>query len=224
MRTRTPQSASSNQDAYRKAFVRRVHQLLSMAYQSMAPVEKWGLKHEEDISGELARLIDETLDELSEPWMRFFSLEPERHVDEPHLPLSKRRLGKRRRRMDFRFRCRQRRPVLRFVYEAKLLQDSGSYQDLLGESGLGRFLDKKYSRDDRFAGLLGFVAVNTTVFHATKVEVELKSSPSRYRMIEGGDWALAKWPALLKLESYKTKHHRPSMADVEIFFTFLRFC
>lgn len=223
MRKRQPASSNDNHDAYRKVFVRRVHQLLDTAYAGMKPVKKWGLKAEEEISGELARLIDQALDSLSQPWMRFFSLEAERHVDEPKVPLSKRRLGKRRRRMDFRFRCRLRKPVLRFVYEAKLLSDSGSYQDLIGENGLGRFLTKKYAAEDTCAGLLGFVVVSDLQFHAAAVSEALTQHPKDYRMSAGNAWKSVRW-AGLGLCSYVTQHTRRRSHDLEVYHTFLKFC
>lgn len=222
MRKRQPTSSNENHAAYQKAFVRRVHQLLDIAYTSMKPVRKWGFKAEEDISGELARLIDEALDSLSQPWMKFFSLEAERHVDEPKVPFSKRRLGKKRRRMDFRFRCRLRKPVLRFVYEAKLLSDSGAYQDLIGENGLGRFLTKKYAAEDACAGLLGFVVNGNMDDEAAKVAVALKADPKRYRIVTNGTWKEHRWLGL-SLQSHRTFHSRRKDDVFEVYHTFMKF-
>lgn len=221
MRKRQPAS-NENHDAYQRAFVRRVHQLLDMAYAGMKPVKKWGLKAEEDISGELARLIDEALDSLSQPWMKFFSLEAERHVDEPKVRFSKRRLGKRRRRMDFRFRCRLRQPVLRFVYEAKLLSNSGAYQDLIGENGLGRFLTRKYAAEDACAGLLAFVVVSDLRFHAAKVSDALTQHPRDYRLAADNAWKPVRW-AGLGLCCFLTQHARRNSPDLEVYHTFLKF-
>lgn len=223
MRKRQPTFSNENHDAYKKVFVRRVHQLLDMAYAGMKPVRKWGLKAEEDISGELSRLIDEALDSLSQPWMKFFSLEAERHVDEPKIPFSKRRLGKRRRRMDFRFRCRLRKPVLRFVYEAKLLSDSGAYQDLIGENGLGRFLTKKYAAEDACAGLLGFVVNGNMDGEAAKVAAALKADPKKYRIVTNGMWKEHRWTGL-SLQSHCTCHSRRKDDVFEVYHTFMKFC
>lgn len=224
-RRTTPVSNNANHGEYRRLFVLRVHQLLALAYDRMGTAgkwSKWSPMKEEDISGEMARHIDEVLDGLSKPWMRFLSLEPERHVDEPHVPMRKRRIGKHRRRMDFRFRCRERSPILRFVYEAKLLTDSGSYQDLIGESGLQRFLDSRYARNDEVAGLLGYVQISTEATHAQRVEAALMSDKSAYRLSPTGDWKPVKWPGLA-LCSFTTKHTRPRLAEIEIYHTFLRF-
>jgi|GEM_PF-2899869 len=217
-----PAADSSIRDDHRRIFMERVHRLLFLAYGRMLPAKKWAHHKEEDISGELARHIDEVLDSLSQPWMKFYSLEAERHVDEPHLPLAKRRLGKHRRRLDIRFRCRQRSPILRFIYEAKLLTDTGSYQDLLGDSGLSRFLDKRYARSDNAAGLIGYVQIGEEAEHADRVRADLEKRSHSCRLVQNSSWTECRWPGCV-FRSHVTQHHRDRLPDILIFHTFLRF-
>lgn len=223
-RRATNTGRSENHDDYHATFVRRVHQLIEAGYQRMRqeepkkPFEFWA---EEEISGELARHIERVRDELTQSWMRFFSLAPERHVDEPHLSEEKRRLGKRRKRLDFQFTCCQRKPVQRFISEAKSLKQSGAAQ-LLDEDGLGRILRGQYARGDSAAGLLGYVQLATVAAHATALESELTTQAANYGITTDGRWVrvtFAGGPA----NTFRTRHRRAKLADVTIFTTLLLF-
>ena len=220
-RRATNTGRSENHDDYHATFVRRVHQLLEAGYQRMQPVKRYEMWKEEDISGELARHVDDVLDGSSAPWMRFYSLAPERHVDEPHLPEKKRRLGKHRKRLDFRFTCRQRVPVQRFIFEAKSLKQSGTAQ-LLDEDGLGRILRGAYAREDSAAGLLGFVQLATVAAHATALESELTTQAANYGVAADGHWTriiIVHCPE----HTFRTRHRRKGLSDVTIFTTLLLF-
>lgn len=214
---------SENRGDYHAAFVRCVHQLLECGYQRMQPVNRFEYRKEEEISGELARHIDEVLNERAESWMHYYSLAPERHVDEPHLPLAKQRLGKRRKRLDFQFTCRPRKPtpVQRFIFESKSLKQSSAAQ-LLDEDGLGRILCGQYAREDISAGLLGYVQNFTVAHHAAALENELKGKPADYGITPDGQWTrirFAKGPA----ETFRTKHRRGQFPKIAIFTTLLPF-
>ena len=220
-RRATNTGRSENHDDYHATFVRRVHQLLEAGYQRMQPVKRYEMWKEEDISGELARHVDDVLDGSSAPWMRFYSLAPERHVDEPHLPEKKRRLGKHRKRLDFRFTCRQRTPAQRFIFEAKSLKQSGTAQ-LLDEDGLGRILRGAYAREDSAAGLLGYVQLGTVATHAIALEGELTTRAANYGITTDGRWTrvtFAGGPA----NTFRTRHRRVKLATVTIFTTLLLF-
>ncbi len=187
----------------------------------MRPVKKFELWKEEEISGELGRHIDDVLDELGNSWMRFYSLSPERHVDEPHLAVAKRRLGKRRKRLDFRFVCRQRTPIHRIIFEAKALKQSGASQ-LLDEDGLGRILCGHYAREDIAAGLLGYVQTGTADTHAKALENELSLNPTVYAISTMGKWTeitFAKGP----LACFRTIHRRTNLPDIVVYTTLLLF-
>jgi len=212
---------SENHDDYHAVFVHCVHQLLESAYQRMQPVKRFELWKEEEISGELGRHIDEVLDEFGKPWMRFYSLAPERHVDEPHLPVPKRRLGKRRKRLDFRFTCRQRKPIQRFIFEAKSLKQSSAAQ-LLDEDGLGRILRGQYAREDIAAGLLGYVQISTVAFHAKTLEDELVARATNYGIVANGQWTRVGFlngPS----EVFRTKHSRGKLPEITVFTTLMPF-
>lgn len=221
-RRTTNTERSGNHDDYHAIFVQRVHQLLEAGYQRMKatkprkPFDVWA---EEEISGELARHVDDALDELSAPWMHFYSLAPERHVDEPHLPERTRRLGKRRKRLDFRFTCRQRNPVLRFIFEAKSLKQSGASQ-LLDEDGLGRILRGQYAREDPAAGLLGYVQIATAAAHVTALENEISAHPGDYGITDDGQWSRITFSEGPE-NTFRTKHRRAKLPEVTIFTTLL---
>ena len=220
-RRATNSGRSENHDDYHATFVRRVHQLIETGYQRMQPVKQYEMWKEEDISGELARHVDDVLDSSSAPWMRFYSLAPERHVDEPHLPKKKRRLGKHRKRLDFRFTCRQRMPVQRFIFEAKRLKQSGTAQ-LLDEDGLGRILRGAYAREDSAAGLLGYVQIAAAAAFATALENELAVRGADYGVATDGPWTriiIVHGPDY----TFRTRHRRNNLPDVTIFTTLLPF-
>lgn len=187
----------------------------------MHPVKQYELWKEEEISGELGRHIDDLLDELGNSWMRFYSLAPERHVDEPHLPDPKRRLGKRRKRLDFRFTCRQRKPVHRFIFEAKSLKQSGASQ-LLDEDGLGRILCGHYAREDIAAGLLGYVQTSTVETHTKTLEEELTLRAEDYMLVGDGKWKSVTF-AQGPVACFRTVHRRANLPDIEVFTTLLIF-
>ena len=222
MQRRAPSSGSKNHDDYHAIFVQRVHQLLEAGYQRMKatkpkpPFEFWA---EEEISGELARHIEGVRDEFSQPWMRFYSLAPERHVDEAHLREVKRRMGKRRKRLDFQFTCCQRTPVHRFIFEAKSVKQSGTAQ-LLDEAGLGRILRGQYARDDAAAGLLAYVQLGSVGIYVSALKDELAAHGANYGLTADGEWiavVFSKGPA----NTFRTKHRRRKLSDVTIFTTLL---
>ena len=222
MQRRAPSSGSKNHADYHAIFVHRVHQLLEAGYQRMratkpkTPFEFWA---EEEISGELARHIEDVRDELSQPWMRFYSLSPERHVDEPHIAEGKRRLGKRRKRLDFQFTCCQRTPVHRFIFEAKSVKQSGASQ-LLDEAGLGRILSGQYARNDAAAGLLAYVQVGSIDTHIASLAGELAAHGANYGLTSDGAWTattFSRGPA----NTFRTKHQRRKLPIVAIFTTLL---
>src|SRR6266446_6650356 len=100
---RQPPGQTSNRDAYRETFLRHVHCLLQLGYESLHPAD-FANSEEDDISGEICkgmkRLTEETPTEL---WMRFFAV----HDQDPVTDIAaddcgKPRRGKRRPRLDIR--------------------------------------------------------------------------------------------------------------------------
>jgi hypothetical protein len=220
-----PPSASDNREEFREAFVAKVHELLELGYRRIEDKKVFELKEEPDISGELARHIEDYLDILDEDWKRYYSICDEKPENEPQVPLTKRRLGKRRRRKDLRFRWTGggMRAVY-FTFEAKKLAQSGSFRDLLEEDGLGRFLDGHYARDDWAAGVIGYVTLGRPEEHAKKTGDELAKSSAKYHITSDGGWKPAKWSSGPSI-SFETEHNRPSLQRrIRVSFTFLRFC
>jgi hypothetical protein len=222
--SRTARASSGNQQDYLEEFLGRVHQLLEAGYQAITIPKQFMLREEPDISGELARHIEDVLDVLDEDWKRFYSVANEAPEDQPHLPVQKRRFGKRRQRKDICLRCTLGTRVIRFVFEAKKLCQSNSFRDLLDEDGLGRLLTGQYARNDQAAGLLGYVTLGSPSQIASKLAAEFRATPDKYLVTVDGQWRSMKWKDGPQM-SYITRHHRPKLrSTILVSHTLLAFC
>ena len=121
------------------------------------------------------------------------------------------------------FRFGGQRQALYFRFEAKKLDDSGKYADLIShEDGLGRFLRRVYGRKDAAGGLLGYVQLGTPEAHAELVRTAIAGNPGKYRVTKNGDWAVATWKNGPKC-SFRAIHSRDGGAAILIFYSFLSF-
>lgn len=215
-------SPSANGSDYRAVFIARVHQLLQIGYSRMNPAE-FATTKEPDISGEIRRHIREFLDkEPLQPWMRFFTPLNEDPVDEaPNPAIPFRRTGEGRRLLDLHFECSERHPRLRFLFEAKRLNSSGSVAAYIGPEGLGRIIDGHYARNDFAAGMLGYVQTKTPGEWAAKISVRIESSAHALPLASGCKWQprpFRRGPS----HTFASKHRRPAVGDdVDIYHTFL---
>jgi len=154
--------------------------LIWLGYQRMQRTD-FSTAEEDDITGELARHMDEiTQAEDGPPWAEHYT------VKEQVRSHTAGRLGKRRPIIDVEFERhkRGRRPRLRF--EAKRLGRGVRVADYIGSEGLGAFLDRYYSRTHNETGMLGYIQSGTEQEWAKKLASGLTSV--RCRVTKGGTW------------------------------------
>ena len=203
-------------------FVERAHELLQAGYEAM-DAKACNIWAEPEISGELAWKIEELLYTRRRPWMRYWTAVDNWPENEPDKPGSKKRLGKRRRLPDIKLKYAGLRETMYFRFEAKKLAGTGDYNDLISHTaGLGRFLRSVYGREDKAAGLLGYVQTESPDIHAERVRTALATDPRKYRVNPGGNWTSTAWKNGPKC-SFRVVHSREPASDIEIFYSFLLF-
>ena len=214
-RTRTA-ITSSNKPVYMTSFVRRTHEILKMGYDRLdAP--RYSKHEEEDITGELVRSIQNTLQDRTAPrWAKNFWV-----IDEARVYDCK-RLGKRRLRIDIEIIKSQQGPRPRFRFEAKRLRDSASRRAYLGSDGLGCFLDGRYAKEDEIVGMLGYVQEDSIDAHATALERTFVDNRQRYATRDEKQWLDA--GLVKRLTTYRTTHNRADgISPIVVLHTFLSF-
>ena len=129
--------------------------------------------------------------------MRYWAALEDAPENQEHLSVPRRKKGKHRKRPDIKLRYSGQRENLYIRFEAKLLTGETSYQDLIGlnpkDHGLGRFLSRRYGRDDDAGGLLGYVQNQATQTHIDRVKTAFENDAKRYRIVSDGEWAPAGW-------------------------------
>lgn len=154
------------------------------------------------ISGEIARVIGEILDDPESPdWMSRFSVH-----DDPPVHSADRR-GKRRRRLDLRIDDSSVSPRQRYAFEAKRLGPRHSVASYLGAEGLMLFVDGHYSSDAGEAGMLGYVQSDTPATWADKIAKQITQRSSELQC----DGAWRSEQVVPDFDSYRTDHHRPAL-------------
>ncbi len=154
--------------------------LIWLAYQRMRRTD-FSTAEEDDITGELARHMDEiTQSEDAPPWAEHYAV---RDQTRSH---TQNTLGKRRPIVDVEIERHKRgiRPRLRF--EAKRLGRGVGVADYLGSEGLGAFLDCYYSRTHNEAGMLAYIQEGDEQQWAERLAAGLTSS--RHRITPDGVW------------------------------------
>ncbi|HMP82754.1 MAG TPA: hypothetical protein PKA41_08650 [Verrucomicrobiota bacterium] len=203
-------------------FVERAHELLQAGYEAL-DAKACNLWSEPEISGELASKIEQLLWTRRQPWMRYWTAMDNPPENEPDIPGSKRRLGKRRKLPDIKLKYAGQRETLFFRFEAKKLASSGDYTELISDKdGLGRFLRRIYGREDKAGGLLGYVQTETPEAHAARVKMALATDPTKFRVDAKGEWAVAAWKNGPKY-SFRVVHSRERASAIVIFYSFLSF-
>jgi hypothetical protein len=208
---------SANRTDYRRSFVNRSHAILKNGYDRLDSASFAG-SEEEDITGELSRAMQGSLEDLQAPlWAKNFSVIEEERVHDD------KRLGKRRLRIDIAVIHHQRGPRPRFRFEAKRLRDTDSRRDYLGSEGLGCFLDGRYAKDDPDAGMLGYVQSDSPATHVVALREALARDSKRYQIHEGGEWR--EHPITKGLSTFQSVHFRTNIgSQIIIFHTLLDFC
>lgn len=207
-------------------FVQRAHELLQAGYAAM-DAKAWNPNQEPEISGELTAQIRSLVDdaERRQPWMRYWTPINDEPEDESGKPKEKRRLGNRRKRPDIKLKFAGQRGTQYFRFEAKKLQSSGDFSDLIShEDGLGRFLRRVYGRQDAAGGLLAYVKTETLEIHAGRVRDAFERQPKKYRIAKGGEWCAVQWKSG-PICCFRTEHVRAQAGGrIAIYCTFLLFC
>jgi hypothetical protein len=200
-----------------KIFIKRVHKIIGLAYTNLNPREFVDAE-EEDITGELKRTIELLLDRKSSPdWMDWF------HVSEEYRIHSPERKGKRRRRLDIRIDCSEQRPRTRMPFEAKRLDKNHGVSQYVGKDGLRCFLDGRYARDDKIAGMLGYVQNDGLDNWAVKLEKTISRNAQELSLLDTGSWRHEQQVNELS-HTYKSGHDRPGVGSpIGIFHTLLLF-
>jgi hypothetical protein len=213
-------AVTANAGDYHTVFLRHVHCLLQLGYANLTPAD-FRDKEEEVISGELRRHIRRILHEQpSARWMKYYEIHNEDPEDEVcHPGRTEPRRGKDRPVIDLRFVSSRTNPRKRFCVEAKRLYRSDSVSQYIGSSGLGCFLDGAYARDDRAAGMLGFVQADTVKTWAEKISAKIESAPSTKPLSTGRKWqnhSFRGGPTHTFASKHRRHHGQP---DVEVYHT-----
>lgn len=205
-------------------FIESVHHLLQAGHASLSDKEinHFNRCDEPTITGGLAMRIQQLIDAGKLPGIsRAWCVVDNWPEAAQHLPLQKQPEAKKRKLPDLKFRFGGQRQALYFRFEAKKLDDSGKYADLIShEDGLGRFLRRVYGRKDAAGGLLGYVQMETPEIHAERVRAALTNEPKKYRVSASGAWAAAKWKNGPKC-SFRAVHSREGASVIVIFYSFL---
>jgi hypothetical protein len=212
-----PSGESGLGKRYEKVFIRRVHELLVMGYDTLTPNE-FSDAQEEDITGELVRAIDSVLDNpKTPPWTDSFSIHEEPRIHAPD------RKGKRRRRLDIRIDSSEIRPRSRLRFEAKRLGPNHGVSKYLGTDGLQCFIDGRYARDDSRGGMLGYVQEGTCKAWAQKIGTSFGKKTKQLCLTKTGSWRSASITDKVPC-TYRSEHSRPNLGHpIEIIHTLLSF-
>lgn len=211
------QAQSANKADYEKSFLYRSHRILSMGYTRLdAP--SFSNHEEEDITGELARAMQEFVQDPSAPrWAKHFWPSEETRIHEEG------RSGKRRRRIDIEIMQHGISPRRRFRFEAKRLRNSTSHRDYLGKDGLGCFLDGRYAREDQIAGMLGYVQEGSIQHQASCLADSLEADPKKHAVAEDGKWTESR--VVKDLSTFRSVHNRTfGLSPIALLHTLLLFC
>lgn len=159
--------------AYKRAFVRHSHELVSLGYARLAP-SSLGSLDETAVTGRLVDAMEAARDAPNRPsWAAHFTTIDDRPVSVGG------RTGKRRPRVDITVRCINLRPSISFHFEAKRLHRTQSLADYLGSDGLVALVSGYYG-DLPYAGMLGYVQSGTCSWWSARIKDAITGDPPRY--------------------------------------------
>jgi hypothetical protein len=222
---RQPASQTANRDAYRGSFLRHVHRLLQLGYESLVPTGFTNAE-EDDITGEICKHMKRlTEEEPSEKWMAHYSIHDQDPVnDKLHPVTSKVRRGKWRPRLDIRLVNKASVPNPRFCVEAKRLYRSDSVTEYMDDEGLGAFVGGYYAKTDSAAGMVGYVQVGSIADWLPKIQRKLSENTNSQSHTNGEVWRLSRFRQG-PLHTYQSFHRRHNTSSqLEVLHTFFAFC
>jgi hypothetical protein len=204
-------SPAANTPEFRQAFIQKCHRLVGQAYRSLGRASLQAAE-ETEITGELARSMEELLDSIPPPrGMRNLVV-----LDDPPQNTGRRR-GRKRLRVDIEVRAIQTGPKPRFRFEAKRLTSRRSVAKYLGKDGLQMYIRGEYAAEQDEAGMLGYVQTGEPVMWASQLSSSLNDKPSDYAVHESGEWI--PWPIASELHStFRSVHSRESVGRCLIVF------
>ena len=219
-----PRGHSENQSDYQVAFLRNVHRLLQLAYESLKPGD-YQHAEEDDITGDLCKhmkYLTET--EPSEKWMSRFSI----HDQDPSNDVAaaktgKPRKGKRRPKIDVRLVCTHQVPNRGYCVEAKRLYRSDSVSEYVDDEGVGAFICGDYAKDDELGGMIGYIQTESLQKWLPKIETKLGTHQSVKRTQDGKAWVPASFKRGPRV-CFQSVHQRESGREItliHVMFVFL---
>lgn len=188
--------------------------LIHLGYQRMNSVD-FAVSDEDEITGELARQMDDVLqDENAPSWAEYYT------VKEQVRSNSAGKLGKSRPIVDVELERNKRgfRPRLRF--EAKRLGRGAGVSDYVGGDGLDAFLSGYYSRTHNEVGMLGYVQAHTETYWASKLSLVLIHP--EHGITLDGSWRII--PLAANEQSYRTDHTDAQNEPIAVFHVLMKFC
>ncbi len=207
---------SDNRADYQAAFLRHVHQLLQLAYESLTPSE-YQTAEEDDITGDLCKHMRHLTEEAPKArWMRRYSIhdqDPENDVKSAKT--GKPRKGKRRPKVDIRLVSTLSPKTQRFCIEAKRLYRSDSVNEYVNESGVGAFISGEYACNDVYGGMLGYIQTDSLESWLPKLKAKIRhdqSTAAHYTKM----WAsqlFSGGPA----SCHQSRHRRENGTDIVLF-------
>lgn len=213
-RARASTATSSLRDAYRRSFVRHVHELIRAGYSSLDSERLQGAD-ETDITGRLVAGVNQFLNKRGGPsWRIHFCVK-----DDPPVGAIG---GRKRARVDIEFERTSPLPRPHFRFEAKRLHTRQCVSRYLGRNGLKCFTSKRYAADDDEAGMLAYVQTPADTHWRTQLQNALTKSPTKYRMRPAPNpWPVE--PVNSGGLSFSSIHTRRRGRDLKVVHTLLRF-
>lgn len=147
--------ASGSKKIFIDAFIKNAHQILFAGYERL-DAHAYQKSEEDEITGDLAREMNEVIGTSPEPWMRMFQVHDQHPVTDSGGPATSRRVGKRRSKIDLQFVANSGSGFHRFSWEAKRLGPKHPIRTFLGPTGLGCFISGQYSSECTFGGMIGY--------------------------------------------------------------------
>lgn len=225
MRANTPSPEQrSNRERYRQSFLRHVHRLLQLGYESLTPAD-FSDKEENVITGEICKRMKELTEEAPiEPWMRHFSIHDQDPVNYAVDEAGNLRQGDHRPRLDIRLVSKKRLPNLKFCVEAKRLYRSDSVAAYADDEGLGAYTAEYYAETDDVAGMLGYVQSDSIGFWVPKLAKKVTEDCEALDLENGERWTRQTFKGGPQ-HTYRTRHHRlKSDRAIDVCHTLFAFC
>ena len=208
---------SENRADYQAAFLRKVHRLLQLGYESLADGDYQNAE-EDEITGDICKHLKVLTEESpTEPWMGRFSV----HDQDPSNDVIRKetgkvRKGKRRPKIDLRLVSKQRLPNLSYWVEAKRLYRSDSVSEYTGDEGVGAFVCGEYAKDDEYGGMIAYVQTETVTNWVPKIEAKLGSGLKADMLERGRPWKSITFPQGPEV-CFFSQHQRDDGRDITLY-------